>query len=663
MSTLDDCLLKQNNDSILTAPASSSTTSSSNKSSHTPSTASASAAGVTPTSMQIDLRNNTTSENVYAYVTGLDLNNNSAVFMLQSDGVTAYHPANPAANGTAISEDCAIAVGSPGTVKTVTIPRLAGARIWFCQDAKLTFLLNMGSSGPGLVEPSVTNKADPNYPLRWDFAEFTFNDYQMFANITYVDFISIPTALKLTTTDGSAAQTVKGIPTDGMSTIATLLQDQQKIDCAGWDQLIVQISSASAGTSYLRIVSPDKGAILTEGLFSGYYDDYVNQVWDKYKTETLTINTQNSWGNVTGKTDSSGNLNFGSAGSVSKPSAGDIFNCSSGAFSANNMNTDELANIGARIAAALNRSTLLTSASQPNGVTDAADYYQNAITNHYSRIVHSVNLDGRGYTFPYDDVAADGASDQAGAVFSSYPDKLTVYIGGGDDNGAISSAKARSTPIRLRDMARPGRQLVGGRRQHHRRSVPPPPSDFADSVDEKALLQAQDRSTSDSMVDLEKGPTTVSTKGESLYPGAATPSTPDLTARFALLMHQALVYMWAAICGLGRSAWALVPRRIAAPVGGFFTRVAESPAMAAVSSSVSSLVSSVIKSAAASVVAAMIIRPLVVRAVLTLAVLAVTYAAGVGAGASPALTSAVGAMSGWAESLVGENVTAIIEQQ
>lgn len=616
--------------------------------------------------MQIDLQNNTTSEVVYAYVTGLDIDNNNAVFMLQADGVTAYHPANPAANGTAISEDCAILVGSPGSVKTVTIPRLAGARIWFCQDAKLTFLLNMGSSGPGLVEPSVTNLADPNYPLRWDFAEFTFNDYQLFANITYVDFVSIPTALKLTTTDGTATQTVDGLPSDGLDTIATALQDQQKVDCAGWDQLVVQISSASAGTSVLRIVSPDKGSILTSGLFDGYYDDYVNQVWDKYKTDTLTINTQGSWGNVTGQTDSSGNLNFGSAGSVSKPSAGDIFNCSSGAFSATNMDTDELANIGARIAAALNRSTLLTATSQPNGVSDASDYYQNAITNHYSRIVHSVNLDGRGYTFPYDDVAADGAADQAGAVFSSYPDKLTVYIGGGGDSGAASSAKARSTPIRLRDMARPGRQLVGGRRQqHHRRSVPPPPSAFADNVDEKTLLQAQDRFTcDDSAVDLEKGPVTVSTKGDPLYPGAASDSsTPDLTARFALLMHQALVYMWAAICGLGRSVWALVPRRVAAPVGGFFSRVAESPAMAAVSSSVSSLVSSVIKSAAASVVAAMIIRPLVVRAVLTLAVLGVTYAAGVGAGASPALTSAATALSGWAEHLVGENAAAIIEQQ
>ena len=44
--------------------------------------------------------------------------------------------------------------------------------------------------------------------------------------------------------------------------------------------------------------------------------------------------------------------------------------------------------------------------------------------------MHAANLDGVGYTFPYDDVTADGALGQEGAVFSFKPQVLTVTVGG-----------------------------------------------------------------------------------------------------------------------------------------------------------------------------------------------------------------------------------------
>ncbi|CAK7231433.1 hypothetical protein SBRCBS47491_007928 [Sporothrix bragantina] len=685
MATIDDCLRNQRQNGILAAPtdtsaSANSSTSQTKNSAFTPAVATAASASTgTPATLQIALQNNTTAANLYAYVTGLDLNNNNAVWMLQSDGVTAYYPANPSANQQPLQANVSIVVGGPGSVRKVTIPQLAGARIWFSQDSPLTFLLNIGANGPGLVEPSVTNPADPNYPLRWDFCEFTYNTTEMFANISYVDFVSIPVALELTSTDGSATQTVAGLPSNGLSTICEALQAQQLVDCAGWDQLVVQITSATAGTSFLRALSPYCGMIMNSSLFANYFDPYVAQVWSKYLSTAVTIDTQASWGTVSGQVDSSANLTFAGVGSFPKPTTGDIFSCSTGAFAAYATNTDEMANIGARLAAALNRSTLLAYSSQPDGTTSASDYYQTTITNHYARIVHAANLDGRGYAFPYDDVAPDGGADQSGAVASGAPALLTVYIGGGGASGAAAAAKARSNPIRLRDMARRGRQLVGGR-QHFRRSLPsPPPSSdeeeaalamretmspflnmAAVDVDEKALLQARDRAMAGTeSVDLEKGQM-VMTKVDTAAPLA--PTTPDLSARFALLLHQALLSLWVAICGLGRSAWALVPRRVAAPVGAFCNRVAASPAVTAASASISSFVSSVVKSAAASAVAAMLIRPLVIRAVLTGAVLLVTYAATAGgsAGASPMLASAVATMTGWVEELTGTQPAAAL---
>ena len=81
-----------------------------------------------------------------------------------------------------------------------------------------------------------------------------------------------------------------------------------------------------------------------------------------------------------------------------------------------------------RLAAAFNRSTLLTDSDQPDG-ENPADYYTNAITNHYARIVHATAIDGRGYAFPSDDVAPSGGAGQSGAVSDPALALLTVTLG------------------------------------------------------------------------------------------------------------------------------------------------------------------------------------------------------------------------------------------
>jgi hypothetical protein len=58
-----------------------------------------------------------------------------------------------------------------------------------------------------------------------------------------------------------------------------------------------------------------------------------------------------------------------------------------------------------------------------------ATYYTAPVTSHYARIVHAAALDGRGYAFPYDDVAPTGGADQSGSVHSASSAQLTVAIG------------------------------------------------------------------------------------------------------------------------------------------------------------------------------------------------------------------------------------------
>lgn len=374
-------------------------------------------ASATNATLQIALQNTTTSSEVYAYVTGQAINNNNALMLLESDGHTVYYPSSPSSTGAPLGADCAIPLGGPGSTTTITIPQIAGGRIWFSIGAPITFLLN---PGPGLVEPSVSNQSDPNINVRWDFCEFTYNASQLYANISYVDFVSIPISLSLTNASGQV-QSVSGMATSGLDTVCSGLQAQHAADGAGWDQLVV-----TSGGSNLRALSPNNGIVINNSLFSGYFQPYVDQVWSQYSSQSLTVDTQASWGSVTG-TVSGGQLNFPGVGSFAQPSAADIFSCSTGPFA---NASGEMGALIARISAAFNRSTLLIDSNQPDG-ENPANYYKNSITNHYARIVHSANLDGRGYAFPYDDVTPNGGVDQSGFVADPNPTLLTVAVGGG----------------------------------------------------------------------------------------------------------------------------------------------------------------------------------------------------------------------------------------
>ena len=373
---------------------------------------------MTSSTLQIALQNQTTSNEVYCYITGQAVDNNFALVLIQADGRTPYYPGSPSQTGQALAQNCAIRLGAPGSSTNVTIPRISAGRVWFSVGKTLTFLLN---PGPGLVEPTVANNNDPNINVQWDFCEFTFNQYQLYANITYVDFFSIPIGMTLVNNSGQN-QHISGTGQNGLQTVASGLQAQDNSDRVGWSQLI-----KNGPNGLLRVLSPNMGITTNPSLFNGYFEPYVNQVFSQYQNQTLSVDTQASWGTVAGKV-SNGVFNFSGAGTFAKPSTANIFSNSSGPFS---FTTAEMGAIGARLAAAFNRSTLLTDSNQPDG-ENPANYYKNAITNHYARVLHAANLDGRGYAFPYDDVGPNGGKDQSGFFSDGNPKLWTIAVGGGN---------------------------------------------------------------------------------------------------------------------------------------------------------------------------------------------------------------------------------------
>ncbi|MTD59446.1 glycoside hydrolase family 64 protein [Amycolatopsis pithecellobii] len=359
-------------------------------------------AAATPATFTLSLVNNSGSGTVYAYVTGTTPDNR--LVLLAADG-SPYYPSSPSGTLTPLPVDCAIPVGSG---RQVSVPRMAGARIYLVTDSKLDFFLN---PGPALVHPSFLNTSDPNFGRQWSFAEFTFNDTQLFANISYVDFVALPLGIALSTTS-SGSKSVPGLPSGSAAAVASELSAQG----SNWGQL-----AQTSNGRVLRVLSAHHKA----DQFAGYLDGYLDQVWQKYSGQQLRIDSQNPGLGVFTGTVSGGSLTFDNGESFTKPTTADVWSCDSGPFAITAGASLARKAIIPRLAAALNRTTLLANANQPDG-EDPAQFYRNAQTNHYARIVHSRLPDNRGYAFPYDDVTP--GPDFSGSVFAGDPEVLTVTV-------------------------------------------------------------------------------------------------------------------------------------------------------------------------------------------------------------------------------------------
>lgn len=224
---------------------------------------------------------------------------------------------------------------------------------------------------------------DPNAGTDWTFSEFTYDLTSLFVNVSFVDFVALPVALSLDTPQGT--QIVRGLPPGGLDKVCEELRNLG----GDWPGLIV---TAQDGTPR-RVLSPNQALSVNKAMFAGYLDGYIDQVWQKYTGTDLTIDTQSGWGTTTGRV-TNGVLSFPGVGSFTKPTTPAVFSCSLPPFTTTN---DEMGNLSARLAAALNRTTLLANPHQPTD-ENPDTYYQQPDTNHYARILHQTTSGTRSPT-------------------------------------------------------------------------------------------------------------------------------------------------------------------------------------------------------------------------------------------------------------------------
>ncbi|MET8614664.1 glycoside hydrolase family 64 protein [Streptomyces misionensis] len=361
------------------------------------------AAAAVPDTIALTVTNNSgRAEPVYLYDLGTQLSSGQQGW---ADASGTFHAWPAGGNPPVPAPDAAITGPAAGQSLTIRIPKFSG-RIYFSYGRKLDFRLATG----GLVQPAVQNPSDPNRDILFNWSEYTLNDSGLWLNSTQVDMFSAPYSVGVRRSDGTVSTTGR-LKSGGWSGFFSALRAQS----GGWSGLV---QTRSDGT-VLRALSPLYG-VETGALPANVMDDYVNRVWQKYTTSTLTVTpfadqpAKKFYGRVSGGvmnfTDSSG----AAVTTFQKPDADSVFGCHKLLDAPND---DVRGPISRTLCAGFNRSTLLTDPNQPD--TTPGDFYQDAVTNQYARAVHGQMADGKAYAFAFDDVGNqeslvnDGAPQQA----------------------------------------------------------------------------------------------------------------------------------------------------------------------------------------------------------------------------------------------------------
>lgn len=347
--------------------------------------------------------------------------------MLTPTGDFFYPSTSGSTAPQVITADVAIPLAREAQTQLTLPDYISGARVWFA-DGTLTFSAVETSKGLGLVEPTVANSNDPDADVNWGFIELTFSASDgLFANLSFVDFVGIPLGLQLSQTSGKA-QSAPGLPPDAVQQLCDKLKSQESLDSQPWSQLC----QSDADGNLLRVLSPTSliNQNANSSVFANYWTQYVDEVWSKYTTEILTIDSQSAAGDIACTSDGSTITCAGDSESYSKPGAADIFGCSSGPFTIQMSDNEVHSAVVPRLCAAIQRSTLDTRGGNVQPNLPPSDYYRGRVMNWYSKFVHEVEIDGKGYAFPYDDVAPNIQDDVAGIVAATDPELLTIIVGG-----------------------------------------------------------------------------------------------------------------------------------------------------------------------------------------------------------------------------------------
>ncbi len=271
----------------------------------------------------------------------------------------------------------------------ITMPaNLQGGRVYISLGSPL--YLVSAANGSGITTPDVTNSADPNTNVYWDFYEYTYLSGQapFGGDTSQVDAFGFPINVNVEQSS------------TGFSSSTGLIASRAAI----YSEFL---SSSDANVQGLvtpyRILAPRSSAAYQTSSDSAAMQAYINSTWRWYASSPFTLTVAGQ--TYTGGVQNDGLLHFsyeGTSGYVlSQPSPGDVWQCSGALATGNQV---ELA-LGAQFCAAFNRGVALNTSLWAN----SSAFYQGSTSNQYSAYLHSVSFNGLAYAFPYDDVSGQSS--------------------------------------------------------------------------------------------------------------------------------------------------------------------------------------------------------------------------------------------------------------
>ncbi|MBW8758980.1 MAG: hypothetical protein JF586_15320 [Burkholderiales bacterium] len=298
---------------------------------------------------------------------------------------------------------------------SVTIPPINSARLLLSVGTPMYIRVNQDVNGNmGYAGANIDNPTDPNIDVTFDFAEMAIlPDTGFYGNTTRVDQFGFPVRLRLQGLDGYD-QTV-----GETATRASLF--------SAWASAVpAQFAGlAQAPYSPYRIVAPAHGSFGTSGSNAHYLDSYIQGLWSKYATQTLTFTDQQgtfSGHVVNGQfqfTDGQGTYIIQRAPTTQEALLGNgVLNDATGQ-TPGTAGYDKQLQIQAQMCAAINRHIV----EDPAHWYSPGYFYVNP-SNSYSKFWHDHSINALSYGFAYDDVGGFSSS-----LHTEKPTIATVTVG------------------------------------------------------------------------------------------------------------------------------------------------------------------------------------------------------------------------------------------
>jgi len=298
---------------------------------------------------------------------------------------------------------------------SVTIPPINSARMMLSVGGPMYIRVNQDVNGNiGYAGANIENPSDPNIDVTFDFMEMAIVPTTGFyGNTTRVDQFGFPLTLRLQGL-GGYDQTVGETATRAslFSAWASSVPSQFQ-------------SLAQAPYSPYRIVAPAHATFGSNGANAHYLDAYIQGLWSKYASQTLTFTDQQ--GTFTGHvvngqfqfTDGQGTYTIQRAPTTQEALLGSgVLNDATGQ-TPGTPGYDKQLQIQAQLCAAINRHI----------VEDPAHWYTPSYfyaspSNSYAKFWHDHSLNALAYGFAYDDVGGFSSS-----LHTEAPTVATVTVG------------------------------------------------------------------------------------------------------------------------------------------------------------------------------------------------------------------------------------------